>query len=58
MTHQTIDFDDHEVYIGNRPRTAVTLHGPGGWYGTTWQAAALVDMAPTTCCCPSRRRKA
>ena len=44
MTYQTIDFDDHEIYVGNRPRTAITLRGPGGWYGATWQAAAaLVD---------------
>jgi predicted aspartyl protease len=41
---RTIDFDDDEAYVGNRPRTQVILHGPGGPHGTTFVfAGALVD---------------
>jgi hypothetical protein len=43
MTYLTIDFDDSEKYVGNRPKGVVILKGPGGRHGTTWTFLALVD---------------
>jgi predicted aspartyl protease len=43
MAYASVDFDDGEAYVGNRPVETVRLHGPGGPHGNTWSTLALVD---------------
>jgi hypothetical protein len=45
MPSRTVNFDDDELYVGNRPVVDLVLYGPGGPQGHTSLpiAAALVD---------------